>query len=79
MSLAAMMVHVDVERASEQRVQLALALADEIGINVAAANVRETADGADDLAKTVRPLPRHGERTDRPGACAGDRAIVGIL
>src|SRR5690242_16442731 len=45
--------------------RLAFALANEIRINVAAANVREATNDADDLVKLIRPLPRDGERADR--------------
>ena len=53
--------------------------ADEVGINVSAANVREAADGADDFVELIGPLPRDGERADRAAACTGDGAVVGIF
>ena len=48
-------------------------LADECRVDVPAADIREAADMADDLAEDVRPLPRDGERADAAGAGARDR------
>src|SRR5262249_38096682 len=48
-------------------------------INVAAADVGETADVTQDFAEQVRPLPRHGERADASGANAANRAAYGVV
>src|SRR5262249_31432047 len=54
-------------------------LADDAWIAVAAADVGETADVAEDLAEQVRPFPRHRERADAPGRGAANTAARGVL
>ena len=58
---------------------LALALTDEVGINVPAADVREAADGADDFAELIRPLPRNGKRANGSRTCPADGAVVRVF
>ena len=58
---------------------LALGLADQGRIGVAAAEIDETADGGVDLAKLIGPLPRGGEGRDAAAARAADRAHGGIF
>ena len=57
---------------------LRLRLADERGIGVAAAQVREAADARIDLAKLIGPFPGDGERADRTRAGAADRPHLRI-
>src|SRR5436309_5889604 len=49
-----------------------LGLPHDVGVRVAAAQVREAADDAEDLVEVGRPLPRDGERGDRARAGAAD-------
>ncbi len=39
-------------------------LSNQFRVDVAAPNVRETPDGGEDLAKSIRPMPGHGKGTD---------------
>ena len=56
--------------------RLLLALADEVGVGVTAAQVDEAADQAEHFAELVRPLPGHSERRDRAGTGAADAALL---
>lgn len=75
-SRAAIVVEAVLQEDAERFV---FALPDEVGINVAATDVREAADSADDFVELIGPLPRDGERADRTGTRAGDGAVVGIF
>ncbi|HXB72442.1 MAG TPA: hypothetical protein VNY05_29665 [Candidatus Acidoferrales bacterium] len=57
---------------------LGLHFADEAGVDIAAAQVGEAADEAEDTAEGVGPLPGRGKGGDtaRTGACNG--AVVGV-
>src|SRR6185503_11445257 len=57
---------------------LLLALPDDVGVGVAAAQVHEAADDAQDLPELVGPLPGHGEGGDGAGAGAADAVPVRI-
>src|SRR5260370_20411748 len=57
---------------------LLVGLADDARIAVAAANVGEAADVAEDLAEHVGPLPGGGEGADAPGGGAANAAGRGV-
>src|SRR5437867_9152794 len=50
-------------------------LPDERRVDVSAADVREAADVADDLAELIGPLPRHRERGDASRAGAANATV----
>ena len=52
--------------------------ADEAGVAVAALDVGEAADMADDFAKRIGPFPRDREGGDAAGTVAADRTAGGI-
>lgn len=54
-------------------------LADEGGVDVAAADVGEATNMADDFAEKVGTLPGDGEGADAAGAGSADRSLVGIF
>src|SRR5580658_3771837 len=56
-----------------------VALADEIGVGVASADIDEAANVAQNFAEFVRPLPRDGESSDRSGARPADAALIGVF
>ena len=58
---------------------LLLRLANERGVNVSTADVREAADVAEHLAEGVGPFPRHCPRADAAAAVAAYSTSIGIL
>src|SRR5215813_11015212 len=49
-----------------------LALANDVGIGVAAPQIDEAADGAEHLAELIGPVPSYRERSDRSGTGPAD-------
>src|SRR5205085_3955063 len=70
--VVAAILHEDADR-------LLLALADDLGIGVAAADVREAADDAEHLVEVVRPLPGHGECGNRAGTGTANAVSLRVL
>lgn len=61
-----------------QRFGLLLGFPDQGGVDIAAADIRKTADVADDFAEFIRPLPGNGESADAAGGVSADGPAIGV-
>src|SRR5262249_1555420 len=77
--VAVQVVEVVLAVLEEDADRLLLRLADHPRIDVAAADVRETADVAEDLAELVRPLPGRREGADAARTGSSDGPAGGVL